>query len=174
MIRKKSLKCLGLAALIGAAACAQDKPNLSGAWELISVERDGRTFPLGSSFKETFVWNHQEPKLAIKMLMWHESRFSTLEFSYTTDGKFGLVGYRPKPDGTREPAVNGSAHWEGNQLVYEQIHIHPNEGSPRRIIRTCNLVDNGTRIVTHEVYWLQGSDERHEGSWTWKKKTDAP
>lgn len=173
MIQKSPCRLL-VAALLGWTALAQQKPNFTGTWELTKVERDGSTFQAGKHLKETQIWMHEEPQLTIKVMSWDENLgYLTFELSYTTDGKAGPVGYLTRPDGTKKP-INGSAHWEGNRLVYEQVYTDPPNGHPSRLIRTCTFDPNGPKIVSDEVYWLAGNDRRTEAKWTWEKKTGTP
>jgi hypothetical protein len=162
------------AVLFAMAAFGQDKPDFTGTWELTMIERGGRKIPAGTNFKETQIWVYQEPKLSIKIITWDETLgYRTVELTYTTNGEPGIVGYRIGPDGTKNP-VNGSARWDGQRLIYEQVHSNPKTGAPRRIIRTCTLDRNGPKIVAHTVDWMTGSDVRSESTWTWEKKTRTP
>jgi hypothetical protein len=172
--RNTLLGSLGVAALMGLAAFGQGKPNFSGTWELTEVDRDGARFRAGKSFKETQIWVHQEPKLAIKMIVWDETLgYRTLELNYNTNGTKGTVGYRSRPDGTKDPVL-GSAHWEGNRLVYEQEHPNARAGEMRRIIRTCTLEADGPKLVAEQVQWMVGTVESTEAKWYWAKKSGTP
>jgi hypothetical protein len=152
----------------------QQKPDFSGTWELTTVERGGKRIQAGTNFKETQIWVHHEPTLTIKMMVWDtQSGYLTVELTFKTNGETGVVGYLVRPDGTKTP-VNGSARWDGQRLVYEQVHTNPAKHEPRRIICTCTLDPNGQKIVTDEVYWIAGSDQRLEARWTWERKTRAP
>jgi hypothetical protein len=179
MIPNKSHINFAAATLLGVAAFGpafgEDKPNFSGAWELVTIERYGQTVAAGRNFKETFIWTHHEPKIIIKMILWDSSIGSrTSEITYTTDGKPGNIGFLRESDGTKSP-INGSAHWEGNRLIYEQeFPTRLQGGVPRKIVRTCTLEANGTKLVHKEVFWLPGSEESHEATWTWEKKTGTP
>ena len=158
------------AVLFVVAAFGQDKPDFTGTWELTMIERDGRKIPAGTNFKETQIWVHQEPKLSIKILTWDATLgYRTVELAYTTNGETGMVGYLIAPDGTKNP-VKGSARWDGQRLIYEQVHSNPEKLGPRRIIRTCTLDRNGPKIVAHSIHCMTGSEERSESTWTWEKK----
>jgi hypothetical protein len=173
MIRA-SLQRIGLLALAGLAGFGQAKPDFSGTWELSTVVRDGRIFRAGENFKETQIWTHKEPRLAIKMMVWDSnSGYVTLELSFATDGKPGPVGYRLHPDGSKTQ-VNGSAHWEGDRLVVEHELLNPAKGAVRKIIRTCGLEGNGQKLVADQIYWMEGSERRLDAKWTWEKKSGTP
>jgi hypothetical protein len=174
MLQKKSLIWLNVVALVGLAAWGQEKPNFTGSWELAAIERDGLLFGLANLSRRPKSGCIKKPKLMIKMISWDQTLGTqTLELSYTTDGKAGIVGYRIDADRTKAP-VNGSAHWEGNRLVYEQEHVNAQKGTPRRIIRTCTLDASGSKFVTNEVYWMAGGDRRLKAKWTWEKKNGTP
>jgi len=156
------------------AAFGQDKPNFTGTWELTAIDRGGARILAGKTFKETQIWVHQEPKLNIKIITWDGALgYRTVELAYTTNGQTGMVGYLIEADGTKNP-VNGSARWDGQRLVYEQVHSNQKTGRPRRIVRTCTLDRNGPKIVARAVHWMTGSDIPNESTWTWEKKTLTP
>jgi len=172
--RSALLGSLAVAALIGVAAFGQGKPNFTGTWELTEIDRYGMKLPAGKTFKETQIWVHQEPKLTIKMMVWaNEFGYRNLELTYNTNGTKGAVGYRSGPDGTKDQVL-GSAHWEGNRLVYEQEFPNAKTGQLRRIIRTCTIEADGPKLVAEEVYWMAGTDQSMAEKWTWAKKSGTP
>ena len=96
------------ALLIATATFGQNKPDFSGTWELATIERNGNKVTAGTNFKETQIWQHNDPKLTIKMMVWDGFLgYRTVELTYTTNGETGIVGYLTRPDGTKNP-VNGS------------------------------------------------------------------
>jgi hypothetical protein len=152
-------------------AAGQNRPNLTGTWELTSVERDGQTFsPAKTNSGETHVIVHREPKLTFNMTLRRKgSANRTVELAYTTDGVAGQVGYKIGADGARTP-INGSAHWEGQTMVYEQQFPNAKQNQLSRIIRYLQLEKGGTRLSARNVYWLEGRQEKLEAKWTWEKK----
>jgi hypothetical protein len=169
-LRIRLLSALAAAALAGWAASGQGKPNYSGTWELTTIERSGMKITAGKTYKETQVWVHEEPKLNLKIMVWEEkSGYRTLDLTYTTNGATGLVGYLARPDGTKA-AVNGSARWDGNRLVYEEEIPTATKGAPRRIIRTCTLEEKGQKMIFHQVYWMAGENASREEQWLYEKK----
>lgn len=169
-----SLRLLAVAALMGVAAYGQGKPNFTGTWELTEIDRDGMKVRAGTTFKETQIWVHQEPKLTIKMMISDEKgEYRTVDLTYNTNGTKGTVGYKSRPDGTKDPVL-GSAHWEGNRLVYEQEHPKAKAGEPRRIIRTCTIEADGPRLLADEVLWMAGMDQSIEDKRYWAKKSGTP
>jgi hypothetical protein len=165
---------LAVPVLMASAGFSQARPDFSGTWELTTIESDGKKIPAGNTFKETQIWVHQEPKLSVKIMTWNERLgYRTLELAFLTNGTGGPVGYRIQTDGKKAP-VNGSAHWEGNQLVLEQALVNPVQGAPSRIIRSCTLDANGSKIVADTVYWMPGSDQRHQERWYWERKIGKP
>jgi|ERR1051326_5568327 hypothetical protein len=158
-----------------AGAFGQGRPNYSGTWELTRIERsDGMKIPAGRTFKETQIWVHQEPKLNIKIMTWEDKLgYRTVDVTYDTNGKAGLVGYLMRPDGGKEP-VNGSARWNGNRLVHEQETPNNEKGATRRMISTAALTDNGQRLLVQQVYWLVGESEKREAQWFYEKKSGTP
>jgi hypothetical protein len=78
------------------AAYGQTRPNFSGTWEFVGLERGGRriTFstPGNTLNKETHIFAHQEPRLKIKMLLDRTAGPTILDLQYTTDGKTRPVG----------------------------------------------------------------------------------
>lgn len=165
---------IAVAVLFAIAAFGQNKPDFTGTWELTTIDRGGTLIPAGKTFKETQIWVHQEPKLSIKIITWDGALgYRTVELTYTTNGQTGMVGYLIEADGTKNP-VNGSARWDGQRLIYEQVHSNTKTGHPRRIVRSCALVGNGSKIVADAVHWMTGSDVRSESIWTWEKKTRTP
>jgi hypothetical protein len=107
------------------------------------------------------------------MMISDEKGFRTVELTYNTNGKKGTVGYLTHSDGTKDPVL-GSAHWEGNRLVYEQEHPNAKDGAPRRIIRTCTIEADGPKLVAEQVYWMVGMDQSIEAKWIWAKKSGTP
>jgi hypothetical protein len=171
MMRKnRALAFLAVPALMGVTALAGDKPNFTGTWEVTRIERsDGMR--MNANGRETQIWVHQEPKLNIKIKMWDQSLgFLTVELDYTIGGQ---PGTRINSQGAKDSAT-GTARWEGNRLVYEQNIPNPRKDWPRRIIRTCELADGGSKMVCHEAYWLAGEDQRRESTWYWDKKSGTP
>jgi hypothetical protein len=163
-----------LAAVTGMAAPAGDKPNLTGVWELTTVERDGMTLPAGdNTFGETQVWSHDGPKLTIKMTTRSQGKSSVTQLSYTLDGKIGVVGYRVRAD-KGNPPINGSAHWDGDRLVYEQEFVDPAPTGIRRIVRTCSLGERAQWLTCEQLLWMAGSDERREAKWKFEKAQERP
>jgi hypothetical protein len=172
--RNALLGPLAVAALMGPMVFGQGKPNFTGTWELTEIDRYGMKLVAGKTIKETQIWVHQEPKLTIKMMVWaDEFGYRNLELTYNTNGTKGAVGYRSRPDGTKDEVL-GSAHWEGNRLVYEQEFPNAKTGQLRRIIRTCTLETDGPKLVAEQVQWMAGTVESTEAKWTWTKKSSAP
>lgn len=101
--------------LMAGAAFGQAKPNFTGTWELVAIERDGSKIQAGKAFKATQIRVHQEPKLS--------------------------------------------------RLVSEQELVNAVPGAPARIIRTCTLDPNGSRIVCDSVHWMAGDDQRFQDKW---------
>jgi hypothetical protein len=163
------------AALAAGLITGQPKPNYSGAWELTRIERsDGMKLTAGKTFKETQIWTHREPKLNLRIMVWEKDLgYRTVDLAYDTAGAAGLVGYLVHADGTKEP-VNGSAHWDGNQVVYDEEIPNAKVGAPRRIIRTCILEDNGRSMIMRQVYWIAGENTKREAQWFYEKKRDTP
>lgn len=48
------------------------------------------------------------------------------------------------------------------------------KGAPSRIIRTCALDANASKIVADTVFWIAGSDQRHHEKWIWERKIGKP
>jgi hypothetical protein len=172
-----SLICLAAATWIVSAVSAQTRPNFNGAWEFVAVERDGLrlTFstPGNKLQKETHIFTLQDAKLKIKMLLENPAGLTTLELQYTTDGKVGPVGVIQRAAG-REDKVDGSAHWEGDRLIYEQgVHNSAN-GTVFHIIRSLKLQGNGTSMMADEVHWLEPGGAKATSKVFWEKKTNAP
>jgi hypothetical protein len=173
-MQRFSLLLLVGAALIGVAAYGQGKPNYSGTWELTRIERNGMKIPAGKTFKETQIWTHREPKLNIKIMTWEETLgYRTLNLTYDVNGNAGFVGYLVHADGTKEP-VNGSAHWDGNRLVYEQEFPNASKGGLSHIIRTSTLTDKGQTLVLQQVDRMAGENQKHEALWFYDKKSGTP
>jgi hypothetical protein len=157
--------------------CGQIRPNFTGTWEFVAVEREGRRITFSSPgnplTKETHIFAHQEPNLKIKMLLEHSSGLTTEEVQYTTDGKRGPVGVIRRASGV-ENTVDGSAHWEGDRLVYEQEVHDAAKGTVFHVIRSLKLEKNGTLMVADQVNWLEPGGSKYISKWFWEKKSKAP
>jgi hypothetical protein len=173
---KRLSSWLAVGSLILGSVCGQTRPNFTGAWEFVGVEKEGRriTFstPGNTLTKETHIFAHQEPNLKIKMLLEHSSGLTTLELQFTTDGKRGPVGVR-RASGV-ENTVDGSAHWEGDRLVYEQGVHDAAKGTVLHIIRSLRLEKRGTLMVADQVNWLEPGGPKYISKWFWEKKPQAP
>ena len=116
---------------------------------------------------------HREPGIHIKMMvMPQQGTYWGLELEYVTDGKKRLVGYKTLQDGKQQP-VYGSAHWDGDRLVYEQEHPSA-KNSASRIIRSLRITNNGDEMIGDQDYWIVGSEKKREEVWHWEKKHDLP
>jgi hypothetical protein len=159
------------------AVYGQTRPNFTGAWEFVGVEQEGRriTFstPDNRLEKNTLIFAHQEPKLKIKMLLQSSSGLTTLELQYTTDGKTGPVGVIRRASG-REDTVDGSAHWEGDRLIYEQGVHETARGTVFHVVRSLKLEKNGTSMVADQVNWREPGGAKFTSKWFWEKKPQAP
>jgi hypothetical protein len=158
-----------------AAASADDKPNFTGVWELTSIERDGATIPAGggNAFGETQVWQLEGPKLTIKMTSRRQNTSTVTELAYSIGGEAGVVGHRVRADKSNPP-INGSAHWEGTKLVYEQEMVNPSPNGVRRIIRTCALDGSARKLACDMAYWMGESSQRLEEKWALEKTVEKP
>jgi hypothetical protein len=159
------------------AVSGQTRPNFTGAWEFVGVEREGKRItvstPGNTLNKETHIFTHQEPKLKIKMLLRSSARLTTLELQYTTDGKTGPVGLIKRASGI-EDTVDGSAHWEGNRLIYEQRVHDSAKGTVFHVVRSLKLEKNGTWMVADQVNWREPGGSKTTSQWFWEKKPTAP
>jgi hypothetical protein len=119
--------------------------------------------------KETQIWVHQEPKLNMRIMRWEQILgYLTSELTFIISGQARTVGHLNSFNGVNP--VSGSAHWDGNHLVYEQNISNPEKGYPRRIIRTCALKGDGSKVVVQEVVWLAGEDHSRTSTRYWEKR----
>jgi hypothetical protein len=155
----------------------QTTPNFNGAWEFVAVERNGNRItpstPGNTLGKETHILIYKEPTLKIKMLMESGTGLTTLELLYTIDGKAGPVGEIQRPDGTHDP-VDGSAHWEGDRLIYEQGVHDSSKGTVFHIIRSLKLEKDGMSMMADEVVWREPGGAKSTSRRFWEKKPHAP
>jgi hypothetical protein len=122
--------------------------------------------------RETHIFAHQDRKLKIKMLLQSSSGLTTLELQYTTDGKAGPVGVIRRASGV-EDLVDGSAHWDGDRLIYEQGVHDAAKGTTFHIIRSLKLEKNETSMKADQVQWLEPGGAKRTQKWFWEKKADA-
>ncbi|HEY2018473.1 MAG TPA: hypothetical protein VGH38_33435 [Bryobacteraceae bacterium] len=175
-IKRLSLSLFTSSWMLGA-VYGQIRPNFTGAWEFVCVERDGMriTFstPGNTLNKETQIFAHQEPNLKIKMLLQSPSGLTTLDLQYTTDGKTRPVGVIKRASGV-EDTVDGSARWEGDRLIYEQgVHDSVKE-KVFHVVRSLKLEKNGTSLVADQVTWLEPGGSKSTAKWFWEKKQNVP
>src|SRR5262245_925614 len=141
---------VGTGFFIGSTVSGQTKPNFTGSWEYVARENGGNR--VNAVNKETHIFVHQEQKLKIRMLLETSSGPATSEIQYTTDGKAGEVGYIQRANGARDK-VDGSAHWEGDRLIYEQRVHDSAKGTIFHIIRSLKLEKDGMSMMADEVFW---------------------
>jgi hypothetical protein len=67
----------------GMAVFAEEKPGFTGVWELVAIERGGKTIPAGggNAYGETQVWQLEGPKLTIKMTSRNQNSSFVTELS---------------------------------------------------------------------------------------------
>jgi hypothetical protein len=155
----------------------QTRPNFNGTWEFDAVERNGnrisRSTPGNTLGKETHILEYKDATLRIKMLMEGGSGLTTLELHYITDGRVGPVGEIQRPNGTHDP-VDGSAHWEGDRLIYEQGVHDSSKGTVFHIIRSLKLEKDGMSMMADEVIWRDPGGAKSTSKRFWQRKTHTP
>jgi hypothetical protein len=74
----------------------------------------------------------------------------------------------------RAATVDGSAHWEGDRLIYEQLVHDTAKGTIFHVIWSLKLEKNGTSMVADQVNWLEPRGSKYISKWFWRQKPHAP
>ena len=116
---------------------AQSKPNFGGEWTMVPAKSDFGMIPAPKSSVQTIT--HNDPVLKIVNTQTGDQGTSTIESTYSTDGKETVN------KGRMGGEVKSTAKWEGNVLVIEsKLEI---EGNALTITNKLTLSEDGKTLT---------------------------